>query len=321
MELNDLKEYLRLIVEMEKDIFLKEELMADLKTKIKIEEPYISYQIKKPHEPKYLEEHSSGIITASGWMAAILGIFGILLIIADSFFGVLLTIGAGILGCLFLSWKDVKSANEKKRSDYFRQQEEYNKEVKEDSIRRKKVQDEKEALCHTLNIVNKKVKESKGILAKFYSKDIVFPKYRNFVMMCSIYEYICSGRCTTLEGPDGAYNILEMEIRMDRVIVQLDRVLSSLNQIQANQYMLCDAIQEGNRIRGQIMDNTNQIISSMNRNGKKLSAVLESIDKNSALTAYAAERSQKELEYMNTMNYLESKWSGTGFNQPPSWRS
>ncbi len=280
----------------------------------------IKKEIEKPHEPIYNKVHSSGIV-GTAFLTFMLFIIGGVLIIADSFFGLLLVVGAVVFGYITISWADNITRNRKLRGDYFTQKEKYNKEIKEDNIRVKKELEEKSILVHEIDLLRERKNESTSILTELYSKDIVYPKYRNLVMMCSIYEYLCSGRCITLDGHEGAYNILEMEIRLDRIIVQLDRVLSSLAQIQTNQYMLYDAIQEGNRIQGKILDNTNQIISSMNSNGKELNAVMESIDKNSALASYAAERSQKELEYMNTMNYLESKWRGTGFNQPPSWRS
>lgn len=88
---------------------------------------------------------------------------------------------------------------------------------------------------------------SRETLRKIYDRGIIFPKYRNLIMMCSIYEYFCSGRCTTLEGHEGAYNILEMEIRLDRIITQLDKVITQLGAIQQSQYMLYSAIQESNR--------------------------------------------------------------------------
>ena len=44
------------------------------------------------------------------------------------------------------------------------------------------------------------------------------------VMVCSLYEYVCSGRCDTLAGHEGAYNIWEMEIRLDKIVTQLGLV-------------------------------------------------------------------------------------------------
>mgnify|MGYP001864484039 FL=1 len=80
-----------------------------------------------------------------------------------------------------------------------------------------------------------------------YDKNIIFPKYRRLPLVCSLYEYFCSGRCSTLEGHEGAYNILEMEIRLDRIITQMDMVITRLESIRDGQYVLYSAIQDSNR--------------------------------------------------------------------------
>ena len=82
--------------------------------------------------------------------------------------------------------------------------------------------------------------------ASLYSVNVIYPKYRDLVSLSSFYEYLDSGRCATLEGPDGAYNIYEAEIRADTVITQLSTVIVSLNQIQKNQYMIVSQLETVN---------------------------------------------------------------------------
>lgn len=62
--------------------------------------------------------------------------------------------------------------------------------------------------------------------------------------MCSLYEYICAGRCSTLEGHEGAYNLYETEMRLDQIITRLDKVIANLGAIRENQFMLFSAIQD-----------------------------------------------------------------------------
>lgn len=88
-------------------------------------------------------------------------------------------------------------------------------------------------------LLNKEIAEAEELLKKtlvarneLYAYDIVFGKYRNVVALSSFYEYLMSGRCSALEGADGAYNIYENEIRANRVIAQLDTVISSLEEIK-----------------------------------------------------------------------------------------
>lgn len=187
--------------------------------------------------------------------------------------------------------------------------------------------------------------ESKEVLQKIYGKNIIFPKYRTMVMVCSLYEYVCSGRCDTLEGHEGAYNILEMEIRLDKIVTQLDRVISMLDKIQQSQYMVYSAIQSANHQSAKILESTyqmaNQLQALQASNQQMLGDIqadmqkgilaaerqsvsmtqmtrqLSALQASSALTAYQSERTQKELHYMNRINYLSGKNDDVFFNIPP----
>ena len=100
----------------------------------------------------------------------------------------------------------------------------------------------------------------KDALENLYDVNIIYPKYRNLVAVTTIYEYLASGRCDTLEGTDGAYNLYEMELRQNIIIGQLSSVLDSLEQIKNNQFTLYNEIEESNRksaeLLSDIADNT-----------------------------------------------------------------
>ena len=90
------------------------------------------------------------------------------------------------------------------------------------------------------------------LLKNFYNMGVVYPKYRSLVPISMFHEYLSSGRCSQLEGHEGAYNIYEMEIRMNVIISKLDEIIDRLDAIQNNQYMLYHAIQESNRTAKQV---------------------------------------------------------------------
>ncbi|MCD7732450.1 MAG: DUF308 domain-containing protein [Oscillospiraceae bacterium] len=352
MELNDLKEYLKMIVDMERNILLIDNTVASIEEESS--KLGIYNNIAEPEEP---EEKVSDTGIGEVFLNTVGGVFGIAILV----FGIIMFAG-GVDSCkkglggvgfimivagLIISWgglclgglvitpllvsidsRKIRKENEKNQSVYREERGVFEEYCKLDAIRVKNEEIVKENFSLKIESLRKQRADCKEKLDEMYSLDIVYPKYRNFTMMSTIYEYISSGRCYSLEGPDGAYNILEMEIRMDRIIVQLDLILSNLEQIKANQYMIYGAIQENNRQQRLILESTNQILScvhSMNSSFQdsieNLKSSLKNIDKNSAFSAYQQERARKELEYMNTMNYLESKYRGTGFNQPPSWRS
>ena len=104
--------------------------------------------------------------------------------------------------------------------------------------------------------LNASLANSNELLEQYYSVDVIFPKYRNLPALTSIYEYLASGRCDELTGPNGAYNLYELELRQNTVISQLNTIISNLEQIQQNQQMLY-------RELVQITQNTRKIVGEL----------------------------------------------------------
>ncbi|MBR5344937.1 MAG: hypothetical protein IK127_03855 [Clostridia bacterium] len=86
--------------------------------------------------------------------------------------------------------------------------------------------------------LNKNKAALQRMIDKYYEADYVFPKYRNLSALTSIYEYLSSGRCDELTGPNGAYNLYESELRQNLIIAQLSIIIANLEQIRQNQYTL-----------------------------------------------------------------------------------
>lgn len=136
------------------------------------------------------------------------------------------------------------------------------------------------ALTRQIEMAKGTLSATQQTLQQFYSVGIIYPKYRNFVAVSTFYEYLASGRCTTLEGHEGAYNIYEQEIRMNTIISKLDDVLAHLDRIEGNQYMLASAIREGNRRADQIYE------------------TLRNVESNTALSAYYNSITATNTTYM-----------------------
>jgi hypothetical protein len=81
-------------------------------------------------------------------------------------------------------------------------------------------------------------------LDDLYNQNIIFPKYRHFVEVHQMAEYLDSGRCSALEGPDGAYNLYESELRQNYIISKLDTIINQLDMIRENQYYIYTAMQD-----------------------------------------------------------------------------
>ena len=135
--------------------------------------------------------------------------------------------------------------------------------------------------------------------------NVIYDKYRNFVSITSISEYLESGRCDSLTGANGAYNLFESELRSNEIIAKLSTIVSSLESIKENQFILYEKMCEINQnskllqsslqmVEKELMDN-NKILSSTNNSTIRMATVINGVASNvdviacnSAITAHNA---------------------------------
>ena len=102
----------------------------------------------------------------------------------------------------------------------------------------------KQALEAALPQLTQQLADSKAARAAHYAQDVLFPKYRTFVLVCSLCELVQSGRCATLEGPQGAYQQLEAELQAGWILTDWNQILRQGDRLQTRQFLLCTALQE-----------------------------------------------------------------------------
>lgn len=146
---------------------------------------------------------------------------------------------------------------------------------------------------------------------KLYSMGVIYIKYRSFIPVSSFYDYLASGRCSSLEGPDGAYNLYESEMRSNLVINQLSAALSSLEQIKANQFMAYSKLSSINNNISRMNDKMNSAISVLNdikKTGEVSARTLNSIANNTKMVAYNTEKTafyaEKNAELTNALGFM-----------------
>lgn len=137
-----------------------------------------------------------------------------------------------------------------------------------------------------LSFVRDKLKETEKILKDLYSLKFIHKKYQNFIAVVTICEYFETGRCSTLEGYIGAYNIFEQESLQKTIISRLDDVLDSLDEIKGNQYAVYCAIQQGNAMSSQLYANMNNISSNLNSGLKSLNESAKYTKENTEIIKY-----------------------------------
>lgn len=283
----DLKTYLRNIYELEASIYQQTQHITSIQSRI-------SRLPQKPNEDQIKHESKSSLTLGIGMTiaGALAGVSGVSLMDSYEFFlgllGLALLIGAGfllfwgvpiLLGGLFGSASDQKN--------YTRLLANYEKGLIV-----------KHALETDLPTLRNKLSSTRVLLRSYYLRGILHPKYRNFVAVSYLLDCIDTGRCTQLDGPNGAYNQYELEVRMDRISSQLDTVIDKLDQIRQNQYSLYAAITQSNRINEQM----NQKLDKYCQNLENLNSSSEEIRKSLNTANHIAELTRKEISYRNYLD-------------------
>lgn len=157
----------------------------------------------------------------------------------------------------------------------------------------------KKYIENEIQIAENKLSDSQQLLGQMYSKNVIYVKYRNLPAISSFLDYFSSGRCSSLTGPYGAYNLYENDARMDGIITRLDRISTQLEQIQYNQQRLFEAVKACN-------ETVNRLYHAVESSAAHLAGIAASqsqIAENTAMAAYRLKLIEKETAYRNLMEY------------------
>lgn len=276
----DLKLYTTHAKELEVAILTQKKLMKSQENIILEQHPQKpkKKEITVPTKPNgYNKTHGDYVLLWWGIAGVSVGAIGLLLGLLCGFQWpviLLLIIGLlGIIGILFGmkekrfydNLNKISEENYKKEiKNYPHLMETYSKELAlaEDAYQREinnynsNVKTYNQSYQKTMNQHRDALSTLEKALDNLYNENIIFPKYRNLVAITAINEYLLSGRCKTLEGPDGAYNLYETELRQNIIITQLSNILDNLEQIKCNQFSLYQELQKSNAIINEILVET-----------------------------------------------------------------
>lgn len=184
---------------------------------------------------------------------------------------------------------------------------------KSEAIRIKK---SKEIIEKELDEISDKRSEVAHVLYSLYELRVdgilcLHPDYQGIVPISVIYGYFDTGRCTSLRGRDGAYNLYEDEKfkrgvseKLDTIIDKLDDLGSGMeyakNTLYECRYKLDELKEQGN--------DTIKKITTMNSNVKRefsgISDKLSNIDYNEKNNSYYSEISAKMSTFNALYNYF-----------------
>lgn len=174
---------------------------------------------------------------------------------------------------------------------------------------------QKGILKNSLDSTENRQNNSRDVLKKIYSVPIIYPTYQNLAALCSIKEYLESGRCDRLTGGDGAYNKYDLEKQLNLINDKLDEVNRNLSAIRNYQPLLYLEMCRSNELLSSIQEDiksgferTNTLLESINETEKQNYQELVNIAESSKLTAYNTKRIETETVYLNRMKYYSGEF-------------
>lgn len=133
----------------------------------------------------------------------------------------------------------------------------------------------------------KELNEAKKILSNIYAENVLPAKYRSFNAVATLYEYLETGRCNTIQGHGGIYDTYEYDLRLGVIIRNLVEINSRLADIQENQRRLYNEFRQAN-----------QTLSQISTTLKNIEDINVDIARNSAISAAANQQTAAASNYM-----------------------
>lgn len=161
-----------------------------------------------------------------------------------------------------------------------------------------------------LNLVNNTLKtlynlRINGVLC-------LHPNYQGIVPISVIHGYFDTGRCSQLQGHEGAYNLYEDEKMKGMIINKLDVVSKQIGKLNSTMVYVGQAINECNDRLSSLESTSERMISSVNSMNnnvtKQLNGVsnqMSAIESNTANSAYYAEVGAKMATFNTVYNMLK----------------
>lgn len=299
MDKKDLIKYLGFVKEMEESVYTLE------KTKDKLTERIDSLGFKNTYTKPQQKDTTdlAGcigtplFITACGIIPALIVGYICEVTIHEFAAPFFITLGLIFLGAIITAVVMAGKEESKANHEYEEANSYYLSCVEQDKIRVENELKEKEFLTAERDKVERQIVYVKQDLMEAYSVGVIFETYRNFCAVSSFYEYIASGVCDTLDGPDGAMRLYRNEVLQGRIIDSLQTVVSQLEDIKQNQLTLYNAIERGNAISEQLLE------ASINHTRQN-----EQIIQNTAIEARNSEITKNNMNMLTWIAAANSRW-------------
>jgi len=179
-------------------------------------------------------------------------------------------------------------------SEYEDEMRSYQAQQNEDNLRISQESAQKQLYEDQSSELNNLISHTKETLSILYGMNVLHKKYQNLVAVASVYDYLSTGRTTSLArtGNDpGAYNIYEEDVRIGKIMNVIGmvgkQIIGTVNKmadsVRYQQQALYDAVTEGNELQRSLSTQLSSQLSGVNERQDRSNILQEEILKQEKL--------------------------------------
>ena len=307
---NQMKAYLRLVMQMESDYYASRLLVAKINNRIKTLNNQNYYDINNYLEDTLETNKKISIFKMIPWWVYIYMLLTIPTLLngrrqikegqfTEKEFWTAFAVYAGLF-IFFIILALIKKIVRKKDQKIL------NRAYKNEFENSKQLQAKNSLILKSYNIQSTEANRAKNIaynnLKRAYAENILPPQYRNFAAAATMYQWLEYGICTQIYGHGGLFDRYDYELKFGRIIGTLDNINNKLNIIAENQQMLYDEIQDSKSIAQKAFDS----IKNIEKSNQEILKSARATETSTAITAMESRyqtRMQQYIYYQNKYNY------------------
>ena len=143
-------------------------------------------------------------------------------------------------------------------------------------------------------------------LDSYYAPGVLHINYQGLVPVSTICGYFETGRCDSLGGHEGAYNLYESEYRLNMINAKLDTISDQLRHISAQNQQIQNAIGNLRATVSGLMDSVDECTIRNLSAAQAISAGTAQIAQSTQMQNYynyAQTNALRHLDYMTSVDY------------------
>lgn len=316
MENRDLIEYLHLVTLLEGECHIKQRIIDALRKMLPSTQPPQPRELIKPEKKANPRVYRTlipifGLMLFGGFIGAAMSAntYRRAPFIGGMFAGNIIGLVIGI----FIAAAMARQAREETEAEYSQALAQYESAVEAEKNR---IAEELERIENDpirfywerqIESAEWELRSTQELRSDLYAVDIVDPKYRDLVMICSLYDILSSGCCTALSGQGGAYELLASEIRAGRVCPNIDIILRQPDTVRVRQQTVCSLLEEADRqleVISASLEHIDRMLADVRHDAAAVNRKADELWTDSALNAYynqCAEADNKARECLARM--------------------